>query len=97
MERECLNILLKGKQPVIICPARSLEGTRVKTEFRKPLEEGRLLILSPFSSEKQKRISSGSALERNCFVAALADSIFISIRCAKQQDRTILQRIADLE
>src|SRR3990172_6162894 len=39
MERECLNILLKGKQPVIVCPARSIEGMRIKEDFRKPLDE----------------------------------------------------------
>ncbi len=77
MERECLNILLKGKQLVIVCPARSIEGMRIKEEFRKPLDEGRLLVLSPFT-EKVKRISSERALERNRFIAALADNIFSS-------------------
>jgi hypothetical protein len=32
MERECLNILLRGTQPAIICPARSLENMRIKPE-----------------------------------------------------------------
>lgn len=76
MELECLNILLKGKQPVIICPARSIAGMRIKPEYKKPLDEERLLILSPFS-EKEKRISSDRSLERNCFAAAIADKIFI--------------------
>ncbi len=76
MEHECLNILLKGKQPVINSPARSIGGMRIKTEYKKPLEEGRLLILSSFS-KKEKRISSERSLFRNFFVAAIADSIFI--------------------
>jgi predicted Rossmann fold nucleotide-binding protein DprA/Smf involved in DNA uptake len=76
MERECLNILLKGKQQIIFCLARNIEGMRVKPEYKKPLEEGRLLILSPFT-EKAKRISSDRALERNRFIAAIGDSIFI--------------------
>jgi len=29
IEKECLRILLRGKQPIIICPARSLEKMRV--------------------------------------------------------------------
>ena len=77
MERECLNILFKGKQPVIICPARSIEGMRLKAEYKKFLDGGMLLLLSPFT-EKEKRISSERALFRNYFVAAIADSIFIS-------------------
>jgi len=77
IERECLNILLRGKQSVIICPARSIEGMRIKKEFRKPIEDGRLLLLSHFT-DKQNRISSQRALERNRFVAAITDSIFVS-------------------
>lgn len=63
-------------QPVIFCPARGIEGTRIKPEFMKPLDEDRLLILSPFT-EEENRISSQRALERNRFVAALADSILL--------------------
>src|SRR4030042_7208618 len=51
MERECLNILLKGNQPVIICPARSIGGMRIKAEYKKPLKEGRIIFLSPFPEE----------------------------------------------
>lgn len=76
MESECLNILLRGKQSVIICPARSIEGMRVKPEHKKPLENGLLLFLSPFDV-KQNRISSGQADKRNQFVAAIADELFV--------------------
>ncbi len=76
MEQECLNILLKGKQPVILCPARSIENMRIKKAFKKPVEEGRFLILSPFSGN-HNRISSGRADKRNHFAAAIADKIVI--------------------
>src|SRR5512133_1908178 len=26
MEKECLKVLLRGPEPVVVCPARSLEG-----------------------------------------------------------------------
>jgi predicted Rossmann fold nucleotide-binding protein DprA/Smf involved in DNA uptake len=48
MEYECLRILLRGPQPIIICPARSLNGMRLPKEYKKPLDQGRLLLLSPF-------------------------------------------------
>jgi len=48
VEKECLRILLRGKQPIIICPARSIEGMRIPSEWRQPIEEYRLLLLSPF-------------------------------------------------
>jgi predicted Rossmann fold nucleotide-binding protein DprA/Smf involved in DNA uptake len=77
MERECLDILLRGTQPVIVCPARSVEGMRVRPEHERSLEEGRLLFLSPFA-EKQRRATVEMALYRNRFVAALADQIFVA-------------------
>jgi len=77
IERECLTILLRGAQPIIICPARSLSGMRMRAEYKKPLEGGRLLLLSPLK-EKQRRNTVETATERNRFVAALADAIFVA-------------------
>lgn len=76
-ERECLTILLRGTQPIIICPARSMQGMRVRAEYKKPLEQGRLLLLSPFA-ETPRRITAEMAVTRNRFVAALADVIFVA-------------------
>src|SRR3989304_2662916 len=92
IERECLNILLTGRQSVIICPARSIEGMRIKPEYRKPLEDGRLLILSPFSG-KEKRISSDKAVRRNYFVAALATAIFIPYAAPGSKTKTFCQEL----
>jgi predicted Rossmann fold nucleotide-binding protein DprA/Smf involved in DNA uptake len=76
MERECLGILLRGHQPIIICPARSLDGMRLPKEYKKPLDQGRLLLLSPFP-DKLRRATVQTSLYRNRFVAALADRIFV--------------------
>jgi predicted Rossmann fold nucleotide-binding protein DprA/Smf involved in DNA uptake len=77
IERECLRILLRGTQPIIICPARSLGGMRIRVEHKKAIEKGRLLLLSPFN-ENQRRNTVETAMERNRFVAALADSVFVA-------------------
>ena len=77
MEKECLTILLRGHQSVIICPARSIKGMRIGKDIKKALETGRLLLLSPFIREKQ-RITAETSWERNRFVAALADKIFVT-------------------
>lgn len=92
MERECLNILLKGKQPIIFCPARSIEEIRIKPEYRKPLEDGRLLILSPFVG-KEKRISSDKAVKRNYFVAALATDVFIPYAAPGSKTETFCREL----
>jgi len=77
IEGECLRILLSGMEPVAICPARNIEGMRLRTEYKKSLEEGRLLFLSPFA-KSQNRATVQTAIYRNQFVAALASSIFIA-------------------
>lgn len=92
MEREGLNILLKGRQSVIICPARSIEGMRINPEYRKPLEDGRLLILSLFSG-KEKRISSDRAVRRNYFVAALATDVFIPYAAPGSKTETFCREL----
>jgi len=76
VERECLTLLLRGTQPVIICPARSIEKIRIRKEYQESLQEGHLLFLSPFP-EKKRRITSDTSLARNRFVAALADAILV--------------------
>ncbi len=74
VEKECLRILLRGTQPVIICPACSLAGLRLPADWKRPLEEGRLLLLSPFES-RQQRATADLAKRRNEFVAAIADRV----------------------
>jgi hypothetical protein len=75
MEWGCFEILLRGRQPVIWVPARSIQGMRLKPELQPAFADGRLLILAPFAL-KQRRITADLADERNHFVAALATQIF---------------------
>lgn len=76
VEKECLRILLRGNQPVIICLARSLVKIRIPAEWRKALDSGRLLALSPFE-RRPRRPDTKSARQRNELVAALADEVLI--------------------
>ena len=86
VEKECLRILLRGSQPIIICPARSLP-LRIPPEWRQPLADGRLLILSGFRAG-EKRITAELAIHRNEFVAALADELwFAHITPGGQMDK----------
>jgi len=77
MEQEYLAILLRGLQPVIICPARNINSMRIRKEYKKPLNDGRLLFLSPFD-ENQRRISVKTSHYRNLFVAALSVVVFVA-------------------
>lgn len=74
VELECLRVLLKGSCALIVCPARGLPK-RIPPEWREPIEEGRLLVLS-FFPERQVRPTGAMAQERNRYVAALAGKLF---------------------
>jgi predicted Rossmann fold nucleotide-binding protein DprA/Smf involved in DNA uptake len=76
LEKECLGILLRGTQPVVVCPARAIEGMRLPRPWRAPLGRRRMLVLSPFVG-RLRRPTLGAALVRNRMVAALAERIFV--------------------
>ena len=77
MERECLDLLLRGPQPVVICPARTIERMRLPTAWRTPIAEGRLLVLSPFGAP-HLRPTADLSEQRNLFVSALANTVVIA-------------------
>jgi predicted Rossmann fold nucleotide-binding protein DprA/Smf involved in DNA uptake len=73
VEVACLEILLVGAGPLIVCPARGMYKT-MPTELRKPLAAGRLLLLSPFD-EAERRVTADLAAYGNRFAAALAEHV----------------------
>ena len=77
IEKECLRVLLRGVQPILLCPARSIENMRLKRTWKDAFAGKRLLILSIFGSQ-HRRSTAALANRRNAFVAALADKICIA-------------------
>jgi len=77
IEKDCLDLLLKGTQPVAICPARGIENMRIPKAWQRALAENRLLILSAFEP-KDRRPTIKFAEQRNKFVAYLANKIFVA-------------------
>ncbi|MDI6770371.1 MAG: DNA-processing protein DprA [Anaerolineales bacterium] len=76
VEKEVLSVLLRGYGPLVICMARGLEGMRVPSEYHKPLEDGRLTLISSFDSTV-RRAQAKISYERNRLVAALAERILV--------------------
>lgn len=74
LEQQCLDILLRGKQAIVMALARGLGKLRLPAAQRKALVDGRLTIISPFSAT-ERRATADLARRRNRFVAALADEI----------------------
>jgi len=76
MERECLDILLRGNQSLVLCPARGLEGLHIRQIPRRAVKECRLLVLSPFA-KSIRRTTAAQAVRRNNLVAALAGAVWV--------------------
>jgi hypothetical protein len=96
MEWECLGILLRGRQPVIWVPARSIGGMHLKPQLQPAFAAGRLLILSPFEP-KHKRIMVALADARNRFVGALADRVFIAHAAPASRTLALAEALRDCE
>lgn len=75
LEKDVLHYLLKGKQPIIVALARGLKE-KVEEEFQKPIEQGRILIITPFD-KKVKRVTEKTAATRNKMMIELADNITV--------------------
>ena len=77
MEKECLALLLRGTQPIIVCPARGLERIRPSAGVKDGIRAGRVLLVSMFGP-KYRRATADLADQRNGLVAALASRVFVS-------------------
>lgn len=74
VEKDMLEILLKGKGAIVICQARGLEGMRIPVSYRKRIEQGSLLLISNLPLNFN-RITKQSAQQRNKLVMSLAEHV----------------------
>lgn len=77
MEKDFLDLVLRGPSSVVVCPARGLGAMRIPKAWQKPLVEGRLLLLS-FFDDTIRRPTANLAAQRNVYVAALAHSLLVA-------------------
>ena len=92
IEKDVFDILIKGKQPIIMVQARGMK-TRWEPEIKNLIEENRLLIISVFPPGI-KRITEETAKKRNELIAEISDKIFIPY-C--QKEGSIAQLISKIE
>ena len=83
MERECLDLLLRGTQPVVIATAR--QRSRLSAEWKAAIAGHRLAVIAP-SDTTSRRTTSALAVQRNVLVAGLASVIFVP--CASPGGKT---------
>jgi predicted Rossmann fold nucleotide-binding protein DprA/Smf involved in DNA uptake len=75
IEKNVLQYLIKGKQPIIVALARGLKE-KVEPELKTPFEQGRILFVTPFN-KKVDRVITETAIKRNQLMIELADNIVV--------------------
>jgi len=94
MEKECLDFLLRGEQPVIVCPAKGLSRPRLPSAWRTAIEAERLLLLSPFG-DAVTRTTGAQAQTRNEFIAALSHAVLIPHASPGGKAEAVARQILD--
>lgn len=76
IEKDVVEILLRGAQPLIMVVARSMKKSW-PLKIEKAVKENRLLIISPFA-DNVKRVSRKTAEQRNREIINLSNKIVIA-------------------
>jgi predicted Rossmann fold nucleotide-binding protein DprA/Smf involved in DNA uptake len=93
MEKDCLDLLLGGPQPVVICMPKRLQNIHLGPA-RQAFSEGRLLVISRFG-EDVRQASAKQAMERNDLVAALSQIVFVPHASPNGKTWTVVKRAFD--
>ena len=96
MEKECLRLLLRGEQPVVVCPARGIDNMRIPRDWRPALDDGRLLVLAPFPATV-RRPTAKLAAQRNDLVVDLAAQVFIAHAAPGSRTEAFAFKLANAE
>ena len=92
IEKDVFNLLLSGSQPLVACPARSIENMRIPNAWKEAIDTGRLLVLSPFK-KKHKRVTASLSEQRNQIVALLASDAFLPYAAPGSRSENLCQDI----
>ncbi len=92
IEKDVFDLLLSGSQPIVVCPARSIENMRTPNAWKEAIDNGRLLVLSPFE-KKHKRVTSSLSEQRNRVVALLARDAFLPYAAPGSQSENLCKDI----
>jgi len=92
IEKDVFDLLLNGSQPLVVCPARSIENMRIPSAWKEAIDNGRLLVLSPFE-KKHKRVTSSLSEQRNRVVALLSRDAFIPYAAPGSQSENLCKDI----
>lgn len=83
IEKDVFDILLKGKQPLILVLPRNMKK-RWELEIVKAINQNRLLIIAPYDNPV-KRVTRETAIKKNKTIIELADHITVGYKTLNGQ------------
>ncbi len=90
IEKDVFEILLKGKQPLILVLARGMK-TRWGPAIEKAVKENRLLVISCFKKETT-RVTRKTAEKRNKKIIEISEHVVIGYKSKNGQLEKILKQ-----
>ncbi len=91
IEKDILDFLLKGTQPIIMVLARNMKK-RFPAEQRKAIAENRLLVISPFN-DKVTQNTKESCYKRNEVILEIADDIVVAFASKNGKLEKLFQKL----
>jgi hypothetical protein len=88
IEKDVFEILLKGKQPLILVLVRGMK-IRWETVIEKAVNEKRLLVISPFEKEV-KRVTRETAKKKNETMIEISNRIVVGYKSKNGQLEELL-------
>ena len=90
IEKDMLDFLLKGNQPIIMVLARNMKQ-RFPEKQRIAIKENRLLVISPFT-DKFARNTRESCSQRNKYILEIADEIVVAYATKNGKLENLIQQ-----
>lgn len=76
LEREYLELLLRYRSSVVVCPARAIGSMRLPGSWRRAMDAGHLALASA-TDPRNRRVTAATAAERNRLVLRLAHALLV--------------------
>lgn len=77
IELEIFSIVLRGKQPVVLCLARNIAGFQISKALKTLIGTGQLAIIAPHYSAFENRITQETADLRNSLIFQISDQVLL--------------------
>jgi hypothetical protein len=92
MEPMSVDLLLDGKQPVVVCLSKAIACYQLPSHWRKAIEAGRLLVVCPFP-RSVRRLGKARVRSRKQFMAVISSAVLIPYASPERHDETIAREV----